>query len=725
MSSRRIPISSSQRQPAPAPSNTAFRSSLDLVFSYTRSAAFFGENLPSGPSFVDSDRYRRPGFPQDEENSFTGAEGEGDDSTVGRGESDWGRTTDADTEGITTSEGEGDGEGWSGDDLAGGDDTLLVGGRWDREQLPRNAVVRPPPPPIPRQMHVRHESSADSIGVPSPQAVRSFFRDRSPPPHPPPGSSPTSAPFRSGWTGSPSTERTPLLTPSYSPPDSVPFPRRTAEVTAALASHAKRTSPVNAAEEGRTTQRRPSTFSREAWKAAIEEHRGESTYGQTLFNCVNVLVGVGLLADPLAFADAGWVLGTLLLLFCALVTNYTAKMLASLMRLDPSTHTYADVLIRAFGPRTRRWIYALFVLELGTFSVAAIELFADSMSSLFPTLSSTAFKIMSYAILLPTTFLPLRLLSLTSLLGILAFIVLLAVVIADGSIKRTAPGSLWDTMDTSVGPRWGRLPISFGLFMSGFSGHAVVPSLYRDMKNPRHFNSMINLAYVIAFSVSLVFGVLGYLMFGNDVSSEITRDLAATKGYPVALTKLAVWMVAINPLVKYAIANKPLVHTFEHLIGLHPAPTLPSSPPPPGSSSSDSALTTTSSFSHPSPAPPPTPDPQRTQRIRYFVLRPLLSLAFVACAIAIPEFDRVLAFLGSASAFVICCVGPIGAYLVLGRRKGPGEGKVGRGGEDERERRRMQDELLEGWERAVCWLLLGTSIAMAVVGTVWSFLPLE
>lgn len=71
-------------------------------------------------------------------------------------------------------------------------------------------------------------------------------------------------------------------------------------------------------------------------------------------------------------------------------------MLASLMRLDPTQHTYADVLIKAFGPRSRQWIYALFVIELGTFSVAAIELFADSLNSLFPKVSSMVFKAMSY-----------------------------------------------------------------------------------------------------------------------------------------------------------------------------------------------------------------------------------------------------------------------------------------------------------------------------------------
>jgi hypothetical protein len=79
-----------------------------------------------------------------------------------------------------------------------------------------------------------------------------------------------------------------------------------------------------------------------------------------------------------------------------------------------------------------------------------------------------------------------------------------------------------------------------------FSGHAVVPSLYRDMAQPATFNSMIDVAYIFTFVVTMLFAALGYLMFGNDVSSEITRDLAKTPGYPVALNKLAVWMVAVS-----------------------------------------------------------------------------------------------------------------------------------------------------------------------------------
>lgn len=74
-----------------------------------------------------------------------------------------------------------------------------------------------------------------------------------------------------------------------------------------------------------------------------------------------------------------------------------------------------------------------------------------------------------YNSLVPTTFLPLRLLSLTSLLGILSSIVLLSVIIADGTIKTSSPGSLWEPMETNFGPNWKKLPICFGLMMSGVS----------------------------------------------------------------------------------------------------------------------------------------------------------------------------------------------------------------------------------------------------------------
>ncbi|GAA5905724.1 hypothetical protein JCM8208_000878 [Rhodotorula glutinis] len=767
MTSRRIPISSTTRQPqqGAAHAEGAIQSSLDLVWSFSRSAAFFGENLPSGPSFVDPSRFPRP---------LTHLDDTDDVDSSGR-PTDRATTTDDNTDDDPDHDHD---EPWSGDELDEGAhhafDGLEQGGTAGgaapsgREQLPPNAVGRG-----------RTASRRVSTATQEHGQAGATWRDK-----------PTAD------------ERTPLLPggglPSPSSSHLSPFDA-TEDSTIAYRDDGQEYAvhPAVAAVKAGGGRRRASTLptSRAEWKAAIESHRGESTWGQTLFNTVNVLIGVGLLAEPLAFADAGWVGGMLLLVFCALVTNYTAKMLAAMMKQDRTSATYADVLIKAYGPWARETIYFLFVVELATFSVATVTLFADSMASLFPRFSSLFFKLISYLILLPTTYLPLRVLSLTSLLGIMSSVVLLAVLITDGLIKKTAPGSFWDPMATSIVPRWGRFPISFGLLMSGFSGHAVVPSLYRDMAHPEHFASMINVAYIIAFVVSVVFGVFGYLMFGNSVSSEITRDLASTVGYPVALNQLAVWMVAINPLVKYAIANKPLVTTFEHLVGLHKPVAAP--PPPPAPTSSDSAIATGTSVStlhHRasnsalSTSPSPTrrvlvaaaAAERRIHRVRYYLLRPAASLLCVGLAIAIPEFDRVLAFLGSASAFVICVIGPVGAYLIVGAQgkkdlerdggasgyggletvrevatppdegdspdgAGPGTGKNsvvaharqvhaaelarrkraaafgggaggGRGGE------RL---VVAGAERILCWFLLVLSIVMASVGTVWSFLPVE
>lgn len=66
------------------------------------------------------------------------------------------------------------------------------------------------------------------------------------------------------------------------------------------------------------------------------------------------------------------------------------------------------------------------------------------------------------------------------------------------------------------------------------------------MADPAGFNSMIDVAYIVASVVTLVFAGTGYLMFGGSVSSEVTRDIARTAGYPVALNKLAIWMVAVS-----------------------------------------------------------------------------------------------------------------------------------------------------------------------------------
>lgn len=266
---------------------------------------------------------------------------------------------------------------------------------------------------------------------------------------------------------------------------------------------------------------------------------GQSTLPQTVFNSVNVLIGVGLLSLPLGIKSAGWALGMGFLLFSAIVTSYTARILAVCLDVDQSLITYADIAFISFGARARVVTGFLFSLELIAACVALVVLFADSLDALIPGWSVLEWKILCGIILIPLNFAPLRLLSLSSVLGILCctmrtfqsqpsstsqpanFVTVVGIVFIDGFIKPHSPGSLREPAKTYLFPdNWMTLPLSFGLLMcksslsiqqglSGktnmpliapWGGHSVFPNIYRDMRHPRKYNK--GLKYTYTFTVS-------------------------------------------------------------------------------------------------------------------------------------------------------------------------------------------------------------------------------
>jgi vesicular inhibitory amino acid transporter len=89
---------------------------------------------------------------------------------------------------------------------------------------------------------------------------------------------------------------------------------------------------------------------------------GQSTLPQTVFNSINVLIGVGILALPLAMKYAGWLCGTIFLAAAALVTAYTSRILAKCLDVDQSMITYADIAYVSFGQRARIATSILFSL---------------------------------------------------------------------------------------------------------------------------------------------------------------------------------------------------------------------------------------------------------------------------------------------------------------------------------------------------------------------------
>jgi vesicular inhibitory amino acid transporter len=419
---------------------------------------------------------------------------------------------------------------------------------------------------------------------------------------------------------------------------------------------------------------------------------GQSTLPQTIFNSVNVLVGVGLLSLPLAFKYSGWVVGTIFFAFSAITTSYTAKLLAKCLDVDSSLITFADLAYVSFGNKARIAVSILFSLELLAACVALVVLFADSLDDLIPGWGVLAWKIVCGFVLIPLMFLPLRFLSFTSVLGVMSCfgskltptnhrapadpITVTIAVWVDGLIKPQTPGSLLQPATQYLFPaNWLTIPLSFGLLMSPWGGHSVFPNIYRDMRHPYRYRKGVNITYIFTFIIDLGMACAGILMFGDGVRDEITSNIFLTKGYPKGISVFIAICIAIIPLTKIPLNARPIISTLEIVCGLDAR-----------------SLAISSSLNGMS---------GMTRGIYKFLLHVIVLAIFVVIAILFPSFDRIMTLLGSVACFSICIILPLAFHLKLfGKEIGP-------------------------TEKMMNWVLIVLSTIMAVVSTTFAFFPKE
>ncbi|KAH7386968.1 transmembrane amino acid transporter protein-domain-containing protein [Phaeosphaeria sp. MPI-PUGE-AT-0046c] len=403
---------------------------------------------------------------------------------------------------------------------------------------------------------------------------------------------------------------------------------------------------------------------------------GQSTLPQTIFNSVNVLVGVGLLTLPLAFKYSGWIIGVVFLAWSAIVTAYTAKLLAKCLDVDSSLITFADLAFVSFGNKARIAVSILFSLELLAACVALVVLFADSMDALVPGWGTLTWKIVCGVILVPLSFLPLRFLSFTSILGVMSCFGITAAVWIDGLIKPHSPGSIREPATQYLLPANPlTIPLSFGLLMSPWGGHSVFPNIYRDMRHPYKYRRGVDITYIFTYIIDMGMACAGILMFGDAARDEITSNIFLTDGYPEGISVFVAICIAIIPLTKVPLNARPIVSTLEVLFGLDTR-----------------ALATTSSLNGMSGL---------NRGIAKITLRIVTIVAFVVIAILFPSFDRIMTLLGSVACFSICIILPLAFHLKLFGKE------------------------IGGAENMMNWALIVVSTIMAIVSTICACLPKE
>uniref|UniRef100_A0A453R6A0 Amino acid transporter transmembrane domain-containing protein n=1 Tax=Aegilops tauschii subsp. strangulata TaxID=200361 RepID=A0A453R6A0_AEGTS len=272
---------------------------------------------------------------------------------------------------------------------------------------------------------------------------------------------------------------------------------------------------------------------------------------------------VGILSIPYALSQGGW-LSVLMFTTIAVICFYTGILLQRCIDSSSLVKTYPDIGELAFG-RKGRIIVAIFMyLELYLVAIDFMILEGDNLEKLFPSVDfhvagvkiggKQGFVLIFSLLVLPTTwFRSLSALAYVSVGGIVASVVLIAAVIWVGAFDGVG------FHERGVLVHWAGIPTAMSLYSFCFSGHAVFPMIYTGMSNRKMFPTVLLLCFIICTLSYGLMGVVGYLMYGESLKSQVTLNLPSRN----LSSSIAIYTTLINPFTKFALLVTPIAEAIE------------------------------------------------------------------------------------------------------------------------------------------------------------------
>ncbi|KAI5420104.1 amino acid transporter AVT1I [Lathyrus oleraceus] len=294
-----------------------------------------------------------------------------------------------------------------------------------------------------------------------------------------------------------------------------------------------------------------------------DQQNGGTNFFKTCFNVLNTLTGIGILSMPYAVYQGGWFSFMLLIIF-GVICCYTALLLERCMNLNPKIKSYADIGEVAFGYKGRAVIAIFIYLEAFLICVELLILEADNLEKLFPNMEFTIFGVriggksgfvfLTALAILPTTWLRnLGALAYISVGGVLTSVILIGCVVWVGEVDGVGFDERGDVI------HWSGLATSMSIFAFCFSAHSLMPTICTSMSDRKQFSKVVLVCFVLSTIIYGTIAVLGYMMFGDHLKSQITLNLPKN----TISTKIAIYSTVINPFTKYAIEISPITIAIE------------------------------------------------------------------------------------------------------------------------------------------------------------------
>lgn len=300
---------------------------------------------------------------------------------------------------------------------------------------------------------------------------------------------------------------------------------------------------------------------------AEEVLQGGTSVSASVYNVLNVYVGLGLLSKPYAIAEGGWLSLAALALLC-FTANLTGKLIVrGFAKLPREEQSYAALGEKAFGP-AGRWLVSIVVtLEFfGALMVVLIFVWKNTLI-LWPRYPGAPSAVIAEAtVALVTTLaatptvwaLDFAEMSAIGLIGVVASALIVGVTVAMACVYYFS----FDAAHASAPPPPISLPLigdgfpmAIGIFVLSLGGHAALPGVYASMAEQHKFDLMLDISLATMFFIYASVGLCGYLAYGwlrgEEVDVLITTNMARDPGLPVMVMTVAVVaksFCAISPI---------------------------------------------------------------------------------------------------------------------------------------------------------------------------------